>query len=139
MSLREQLQTIYDDHGRLTPAIVVDVARAKDHPLHSMVFNVPKGEAAERYYLSRASEIICSVRVVYRKQDTDQRIDVRAFHAVTGPEGHSYEPVDAVVNDPLLLALVLRDMERQWRELHGRYSQFKEFAEMVLGSLEATG
>lgn len=137
MNIREQLQTIYDDNGRLTPAIVVDVARDQDHPLHSR-FEWDDAIAGESWRREQAAEIIRSVRVVYRKPDSDQRLDVRAFHAVAGPEGHSYEPVDAVVNDPLLLQLVLRDMEREWRELHGRYSQFKEFAELVKGTLEAT-
>jgi hypothetical protein len=33
MSLRDQLQAIYNERGKLTPTIVVDEARDESHPL----------------------------------------------------------------------------------------------------------
>jgi hypothetical protein len=138
VNLRVAFQTIYDQHGRLDPALIVAVARDKKHPLHSRVFDVPPGEAAERYYLQRAHELIQSVRIAYRKPDSDQQLKIRAFHAVAGPGGHVYEPLDKVTDDPLLRAIVLRDMEREWKQLHARYSDFEEFLELVRTDLGAT-
>jgi hypothetical protein len=49
------------------------------------------------------------------------------------PEGntHIYRPTDEVIADPLLRAIVLANMEREWKDLHRRYSDFKEFLDMV--------
>lgn len=138
MNLREQLQVIYDDHGRLTPAIVVDEARVKGHPLHSR-FEWDNRIAGEAWRQEQAAALIRSVRVVYRKPDSDKRLEVRSWHSIAGPEGHSYEPTEKVTSDPVLRAIVLRDMEREWRALHGRYSDFEEFLTMVRADLEATG
>lgn len=136
--IREQLQTIYEEHGQLTPALVVEAARPKSSPLHSKVFDVAPAAAAERYYLDRARALIRSVKVTYRDQDTDRPVTVRAFHAVAGPQGHVYEPLDHVADDPLLRALVLRNMEREWRQLHARYGAFTEFLALVRQDLEGT-
>lgn len=137
MSLRDEMQAIYNQHGRLTPALVVDTARPKSHPLHSRVFDRPKGEAAEAWYKHRAHELIQSVKIVYREGDGEQpERSVRAFHAVQGPAGYVYEPADLVASDPLTRQMVLRDMERQWKELFARYEQFEEFLEMVTADVE---
>lgn len=136
MSLRTELQTIYDDHGRLTPSLVVDVARPKNHPLHNR-FEWDNRVAGELWRQEQASALIRSVKVVYRKPDSEQKLEVRAFHAIAGPDGHGYEPNEKVVNDPLLRAIVLRDMEREWKQMKARYSDFEEFYELVRSDLLA--
>lgn len=136
MNLREALQAIYDENGRLTPALVVDAARAKNHPLHSR-FDWDNRSAAESWRREQASQLIRSVKVVYHKADTEQRLEVRAFHAISGPDGNVYEPNEKVVADPLLRAMVLRDMERDWKQMKARYSDFEEFWSLIQGDLLA--
>lgn len=139
MNLRDELTKIYKQNGELTPKLVVEVAKKKDHPLHSVVYDVPPSLAAERYYLERAHDLIQSVKVIYRDPKTSRRFDIRAFHAVSMPEGHVYRPTQEVVDDPTLRAIVLRDMEREWRAMHARYSQFVEFLDMVKKDLAKAG
>lgn len=137
MSLREHLQAVYDEHGKLTPELVVAAARPKDHPLHHRVFNCAPDEAAESWYRHRAHELIQSVKVVYREADAsgpEKRI--RAFHAVGREDGHVYEPVENVVKDSFTRRLVLRNMEREWKQLFTRYEEFEEFLEMVSADVE---
>lgn len=137
--LREQLQAVYEQHGRLTPELLVEVARPEDHPLHSRVFDRPLGEAAEEWYRTRAHELIRSVKVVFREATEDSPEGrVRAWHAVRaeGPEQYVYEPVEKVASDPFSRQLVLRDMEREWRTLYGRYEAFEEFLTLVKGDLK---
>lgn len=132
-SLREELQAIYESHGKLTPSLVVDQARDKSHPLHTR-FEWDDKVAGEAYRRGQAHELIRSVRVVYREAtETEAARSVRAFHAVRseGPQNYVYEPLERVTDDPLLTRIVLRDMEREWKQLMRRYGQFKEFAEMV--------
>lgn len=138
MNLRDELTKIYKQHGELTPRIVVEAAKRKDHPLHGAVYDVPPAMAAERYYLARAHELIQSVKIKYRDPKTSKPYDIRGFHAIAGTSGHTYKPTDEVVNDPLLRAIVLRDMERDWRNLHARYGTFVEFLQMVQKDLLKT-
>lgn len=127
--LRDQLQTIYDRRGRLTPALVVDEARDASHPLHHR-FEWDNTVAGARWREQQAHELIRSVKISYATQ-TGAVKDVRAFHAVRQPTGHVYEPVERVVTDDVMRQVVLADMERQWRELRRRFEHFDEFAQMV--------
>lgn len=137
VSLRDQLQAIYDEYGRLDPVLVVAVARPPDHPLHPRVFDKPVADAAEAYYRERAHELIQSVRVVYKEAtETEPEKTVRAFQAVRSAENeYVYKPVGEVVENPFTRQLVLMDMERRWKALHRQYADFSEFAEMVRGDL----
>jgi hypothetical protein len=139
VSLRDQLQAIYDEHGRLTPGLVVDAAKKKSHPLHERYFALPDREAAYEYRKVLAAKDIRSVTIVYREADesSDER-RVRAFHAVRDDDGNSsYEPVEKVVQSPFLTRLLLADMEREWRALRRRYEQFEEFWQMVSRDADA--
>lgn len=132
--IREHLEEIYAQHGRLTPALVVEAARDEEHPLHPIVFDCDEHEASERYYRERAHDLIRTVKVVYRDPETDEEKRVRAFHAVpatTGTELFVYEPAAKVRQDPLLRELVLRAMEREWKALRERYEHFEEFVSLV--------
>lgn len=132
-TLREQLQAIYDEHGKLTPLLVVDEARDKKHPLHAR-FEWADKVAGEKWREHQASELIRSVKVVYRSGDKQE--EVRYFQSVRREDGCVYEPSDKIAQDPLLTQIVLRDMEREWRQLQSRYGHFREFVELVRGSVE---
>lgn len=133
MSLRDHLQSIYDDHRKLTPAIVVDEARNPEHPLHDR-FEWDDSAAGEKWRHHQAHELITSVRVAY-KSSTGQPRDVRQFHAIRGQQGHVYEPVETVLRDDVMTKILMADMEREWRSLKKRYDQFAEFRNMILRDL----
>jgi hypothetical protein len=137
MSLRDQLQAIYDGHGKLTPAIVVDEARNEEHPLHTR-FEWDDAAAGEAWRRQQAHELIRSVRVVYKEADEkNSERSVRAYHAVRTEDGHAYEPVEKVTEDDFTRRLVLADMEREWKALRRRYDQFEEFLSMVRRDTDA--
>lgn len=133
MSLRDQLQSIYDARGRLTPEVVVDEAREPSHPLHSR-FEWDDSVAAEKWRHEQAHELITSVRVSYKDAGGKPR-EIRQFHAIRREQGHVYEPVENVLRDEVMTRILLADMEREWRALRKRYDQFSEFRNMVLGDL----
>lgn len=137
MDLRGELQSIYEQHKKLTPALVVDIARDPEHPLHSR-FQWNDAVAGEAWRRQQAHELIRSVRVVYREaSETFPEKSVRAFHAVRKEDGHVYEPVDKVAADDFTRRLVLADMERDWKALRRRYEDFEEFTAMVRRDLDA--
>lgn len=133
MSLRDQLQSIYDARGKLTPEVVVDEAREPSHPLHSR-FEWDDSVAAEKWRHEQAHELITSVRVSYKDAGGKPR-EIRQFHAIRREQGHVYEPVENVLRDEVMTRILLADMEREWRALRKRYDQFSEFRSMVLGDL----
>lgn len=139
--LRGQLQRIYDRRGRLTPELVVEEARPADSPLHSH-FEWDDSVAGEAWRRHQAHEMIRTQRVVRQDAEKPQsERTARAFHAIPAkggaPNSYVYEPVEVVAADPKLTAIVLRDMEREWKQLYRRYSQFQEFIDMVSRDLEA--
>lgn len=129
--LRGQLQTVYDQHGELTPQLVLDVARDPEHPLHSR-FEWDDAVAAEAYRRDQAHELIQSVKVVYRKaNESGSERAIRAFHAVRREKGYVYEPVEKVVDSPMTQKILLQDMEREWKSLFKRFQEFEEFLALV--------
>lgn len=136
--LRDALQALYDSHGMLTPTLVVDEARDPGHPLHSH-FEWDDARAAEEYRLEQARGLIQKVKIVYRspRGRSPERL-VRAYHSVPDVErGRVYRSAEDIAEDPLLREMVLRDMERDWKQLKTRYEHFAEFAEMVLRDMVA--
>jgi len=130
VSLRDQLQTIYNDHGKLTPALVVDVARDLDHPLHNRL-EWDDLVAAESHRRDQAHDLIRSVRISHVPGEAPI---VRAYHAVRDTEDeYVYEPVEKIAADPLMTKMLLADMEREWRTLRRRYEEFDEFWHLVRG------
>ena len=136
MSLRDQLQAVHDDSGRLTPQIVVDAARPVEHPLHER-FEWNDKLAGEAYRLDQARRLIRSVRVTYREADEKEAArTVRAYHSVRDEDGTSYRPLEEVQESPLLTKLLLQDMEREWKQLMRRYGHFEEFLQLIRADLE---
>lgn len=149
MSVRDQLQAIYDEHKRLTPSIVVTVAADPAHPLHER-FVWDDSEAARRYRLVQASGLIRSVSVVVEREEDRPPVRVRAFVADrdTSPapvvdEGTedvedltgNYRPVEEVVSSDVLRTAWFRSLQRDWQALRRRAGASREFADMVLGDL----
>jgi hypothetical protein len=136
VSLRDHLQEIYDRHeGTLTAELVVATAKPSSHPLHDR-FEWNDRIAGHKYRLVQASELIRSVKVTYREPDEDEDgAEVRAWHAVR--EDGRYEPAEKVAADPQISALVLRQMEMEWKSLHRRYGHMAEFISLVSSAVRA--
>lgn len=134
MSLRDQLQGIYDQYGELTPRLVIAEAADPSHPLHDR-FEWDDEVAADAYRIDQAHRLIQRVKVT--KVEGDNAPSVRAFQAVRTDDGYKYEPSEKVAEDPFQRKLVLADMEREWRTLKARYDMFVEFTEMVLRDIDA--
>lgn len=133
MSLRDHLQAIYDERGELTPALVVDVARDDRHPLHTR-FEWNNTMAAEKYRRGQAHELIRSVRLTYISTKTNEPITIRAFHAVkkSDTNQYAYEPMQIIMQDPMVMRLLLTEMRRDWEAFKRRYEEFEEFWAMIV-------
>lgn len=135
--LRDELLAVRSQHGRLTPQLVVDAARDPGHPLHSR-FEWDDAVAGEAWRRQQAHELIRKAKVVYREaSDAEPEKSVRAFVAIPSQDGHVFDPVEEVVEDPFRRQLTLNTMEREWKALLTRYKEFEEFLALVRRDVDA--
>jgi hypothetical protein len=135
--LRAEFERIYKHYDVLTPQLVVDEWRSPKHQYHDRL-EWDNRVAGESYRRIQAHELIRSVRVIFKHAGTDgPQLSVRKWHAVRSPVadngGFVYEPAEKVAEDPLIRAIVLRDMQRDWEQLKQRYAEFEEFIELIQG------
>lgn len=133
-----ELRSLYDSHGHLSPALVVDAARDPDSPLHPR-FEWDDSTAAERYRVFQAAHLIRSVKVEIVRHHSGPR-RVREFIHIPTPKPGSgdedapsagYVPQDVVAASPEMSRIALREMERRWKELRRSYQDHVEFWDMV--------
>lgn len=130
-SLRDELLKIRAKRGDLTPRIVWEEAKDKKHPLHDKVFDVPRNEAADRYYINNAARLL---RVTFRADLDGKPADLRAFWVQKGTDDHpesSYVPIEEVIVDPVSSEIMLRQMMREWKRFKNRYQNMAEFREII--------
>ncbi len=75
------IHAIADEEGRLTPAQVVEAAKSKASPLHSL-FEWDKGKAAYQHWLNVARDVIGAVKIAV----TINQAIIRAPHFVHDPD-----------------------------------------------------
>lgn len=125
LEIREQ------NGGRLTPPIVLDAAKAEDHPLHSH-FEWDDTVAGHRYRLAQAQQLLVRAKVTYSDDDSGEKVTLRAFIAVSvDSQTYVYEPTEEIPLNPVTEELALRQMEREWRTLLNKYNRYEAFFEMV--------
>jgi hypothetical protein len=133
MSVRHELEKIYDKHGYLTAEIVVAELSSPEHPLHGYLTWDDK-RAAEQWRLEQAASLIRSVQIE-RVDPSDPKIRQYLSVQVPPEQNRVYERTDKIASDPVLRQIMLKSMERDWKALQAKYGHFQEFAEMVLGSI----
>lgn len=130
--LRDYLQAVYEKHGQLTADILVQEARPKTSPAHAQVFDKSVSRAAEEYYRERAAHLIRDQWVVYQEADENGAArKVRAWQIVRAPDGVVYEPVEKVAATPIMAAMVLSEMKREYRNLESRFGHMQEFVQLA--------
>lgn len=128
-AVRAHLHEIYERHGRLTGALVLESATDPAHPLHTY-FEWDDTEAAHRFRLDQAGALIRSVRVVYGPA----RESVRGFHSVARPEGNTYMPVEEIATDPVASTVLLNQLKRDWLALERRYGHLAAYLDLLNNS-----
>lgn len=131
MSLREILEGIYEEHGELTPGLILDLARDPHHPLHAK-FEWDDSIAAEKFRKSQARAIIREVKVRYvDPADETHTIKARVYHAVRTTTGTAYRSTDDVMADPFTRRLLRQQMHRDWQSMMARYKDMDELWLMI--------
>lgn len=129
------LNDVREQHGALNPALLVDVARDPEHPLHSR-FEWDDTKAAAKWRLEQAGQLL---RVTF-KPDPEKPVDLRAFVAIKGEATprSEYVPTDEALADPFTQKLLLRQMQRDAAAFKARYQHMAEYADVIAGLAQAT-
>jgi hypothetical protein len=131
-SLRDALLDIREKYGQLRPHLVVQEAEDPDHPLHNR-FEWDDAVAGPKYRIVQARRLIRVCRIPIDEGDEFREPQhIRAFISVPGPQGKPvYDPTEEVAMSPMMRAIVLQQMQRDWQSFKRRYRRYHEFFEMV--------
>jgi len=129
VSLRDQLLAIHQAHGKLTPRLVVDAAKPAESPLHPQ-FEWDNNVCGDKYRLLQAADLIRSVEVRFTDSKGEKR-SVREFWAVERREESGYQPLGEIVEDDIATKLLLKQAEREWKDLYERYQHLAGFVDLV--------
>lgn len=139
MSVRDELQAIYNTMGGLTPPMVVAIVSESPDEFpaaHSRIFALGTEEAAYRWRVSVAHDLIQSVKIVVNEPDKPS-YEVRQFLPVYA--GSDRQPVyresHDIAADPVATKVVLAQMKRQWIDMKRSYGHLVEFFDMVRDDL----
>ena len=132
-TLRDHLQAIRDEHGALTPRLVVDTAADPDHPLHSR-FDWDDSTAADKWRIEQAGQLL---RITYRPDPT-KPVELRFFAAVRGENTPTadYVPTAEALADEFTAELLLRQMKRDWQTFKRRYDHMAAFAAFIRSQIQ---
>ena len=134
-TLRDELLRIRAEYGDLTAEAIVYSASSKSSPIHNE-FIWDDSEAAHQYRLAQARKLVKYVKEPYVRP-TGEQSRVRYFHAIPQDDNRTvYTPLNEVIEDPIATAILLRQAEREWRTLWGRYQHLSEFVAIVQGTVK---
>ena len=120
--LRKQLLKIQKcNGGSLSPAAVVDAARAEDHPLHSR-FEWDDTKAGEAYRIEQARCIIRAVVTVV--ESGSEKFKTRAFVSLSSTKGtdEPYVTIHSVRASADLMEVLLADARRDAETFASKYA-----------------
>lgn len=133
MTQLEALKEIYRAKGgELPPRVVIEAARPEDSPLHG-AFCWDDTEAAERYRIIQAQELIRSFRVeiICNEKPISVPVFVNLSTDRNGrSEDNPYRMTEDVMKFPDMAEIVVRDALDQMESMRNRYGHLKEFADV---------
>jgi hypothetical protein len=125
----ERLKKIKDQHGAITPRVVVDDAANPQSPLHPC-FEWDDETAADNFRLFQARKLIGAIVVAEIDEQTVNR-ETRAFVHVTN-DGPHYEAIEVAMAHEEMRNEVLERAKREIKLWRARYAGYEEFVDIVM-------
>lgn len=124
-----EITAIEQQHGGLTPDLVVENARNEASAMHRW-FEWDDDEAAHQYRIQQARQILSSVTVVY-VDGPRQSEPVQAFVSLRiEDEPRRYHSITAAMANPQTRDIVLDDARRALAAWRRKYEGFAELADL---------
>lgn len=129
-----ELENIYEEHGKVTPSLVVDDARSPERETHKLMeWDDPK--AAEEYRLHQAAFVMRNLIVVTKHEapaEDPKVIKLRVYENVKTDEGERfYMPLQAAMEREDTRAYVLKQALKDLNAFRYKYGQLRELAGVV--------
>ncbi len=93
--LQSEIQKIYDEHGEVTPSLVLKKAKLKRNPMHSL-FEWDDTIAGNEYRLDQSRRFIRQVTIIY--EDKKQKLVHVSCEGNVTKEG-KYKPIGVIVKN----------------------------------------
>lgn len=122
-AVQAALQDLYNQHGRLDPRDVVNVARDPENPLHDR-FEWDDTVAAESYRLEQARMLIRSVKVTVQPSKSEPARTIRMFVHDTVNDG--YLAVQDIAAQPKVRDQILDDMRADLERLKKKWDLYAD-------------
>lgn len=131
----DTLKKLEAEHGIVTPAAVVSIARPRNAPFHQC-FEWDDSRAADKFRLDQARLIIRSVEVVHIMENGKQERQLGYVSIAENKPGSSaYMNTPDALKDERYSAKIIEDAKSQllgWRRRYGHLTEMvKEFASVV--------
>jgi len=124
---REELEKIRVRDGMIRPEVVVEDARAKDHPMHS-AFEWDNKKCGEYWRVHQARMLINTIMVEVMD------VGMSAYEVVIPVEDKGrkgYYSVEQIMSDDELRKQVLRNALKLIKYWRGKYMQYKELEGII--------
>lgn len=113
----EEIERIYNRDGFVDPAVLVMESKEESAPLHKC-FEWNDTEAAKKYRITQAKEIVRSIVTVHETTNTE----TRAFVSVK----QEYHPISVVIKQPDAREILLNQALNELRWFERKYSELTE-------------
>lgn len=125
----KELARLEESAGALTPEVVVESAKDKRSPLHS-VFEWNNAKAAHQHRLEQARHLIASIEVIYEQAPVVGA--VRAYVNVESGDGRRYARTEDALSFSDVRQRVLTRALQEASDWQRRYKQITELSEVFV-------
>jgi len=117
-------------NGFITPEAVVEKAKAEESVIHGC-FEWDDRNAAERYRLHQAGELIRNIVTVSITENDRPSAPIRAFVNIKGEAGRGYKSIASVIRDPGEYAYILECAKNDLRVFTQKYASLEELRDVL--------
>ena len=130
-----ELEAIYEEHGMLTPPLIVEDARNDERETHKLI-EWNETTAAEKYRLEQARHIMRNIIVVKSEPVQEEKqepkiIKFRAFENVDVEEGRFFMPMQVAVSRDDTRSYMLKQAMMALNSFRQKYGMIKELAAII--------
>lgn len=129
-----ELETIYEEHGKLTPLLIVEDARSPERETHQLI-EWDDSVAAASHRLEQARYIMRNIIIIHSEpavEESEQKIiKFRAFENVDVEEGRYFMPMQVAVSREDTRSYMLTQALRALASFRRKYGMIEELAEVI--------
>lgn len=129
-----ELEAIYEEHGKLTPPLIVDDARNNERETHKLL-EWDDTAAAESYRQEQARHVMRNIIIVRTEPATEKEepkiIKIRAFENVDIEDGRYFMPIQVAIQREDTRNYMLQQALKALASFRQKYGAIKELSAVI--------